>query len=267
LGLKEIMRSFIVIFSFVFLLSACVSTETTVTTKNTGSGGKMQFNPDAAAKTRLKLALLYLQKKNMSKAKENIDKALKYQPNNADVYRVFGYYFQQVQEYNKAEEMFKKSLSLDKNNAITYSTYGTFLCQQGRYQEADEAYSSALKQLSYTGMAKTYENAGICSEKAGSLDKAIYYFQFALSHNPNNFNLQLTLARLSITQKDYKAARLNLLNFQKENKASAESLWQWIRLSYATGKNASLSKYAGELLTEFPDSQQALDYLDHDYYE
>jgi len=261
------MRYFIVVFSFVFLLSACVSTETTVTTKNTGSGGKMQFDPDAAAQTRIKLALLYLKKKNMGKAKENIEKALKYQPDNSDVYRVFGYYFQQVQEYDKAEKMFKKSLSLDDHNANTYSMYGTFLCKQARYQEADDAYSSALKQLSYTGMAKTYENAAICSEKAGNIDKAIHYFQFALSHNPNKSSLQLTLVRLFITKKDYEAARLNLLNFQKENKASAESLWQWIRLSYATGKNASLSKYAGKLLTQFPDSQQALDYLDHDYYE
>jgi type IV pilus assembly protein PilF len=70
-----------------------------------------------------------------------------------------------------------------------------------------------------------------------------------------------------ISKKDYKAARLSLFNFEKQNRASAESLWQWIRLSYATEKSASLNKYAGKLLTEFPESQQALDYLNHDYYE
>jgi type IV pilus assembly protein PilF len=261
------MRQFIVIISFVLLLSACVSTETTVTTKNTGAGGKMAFDPQAAAESRLKLALLYLKKDNMSKAKENIELALEYQPKNADIYRVFGYYYQQVNEYEKAEEMYKKSLSLDKSNPSTYSTYGTFLCKQERYQEADDAFLVALKKTSYTGAANTYENAGICSEKAGKIDKAIYYYQYALSHNPSKSNLRLTLAKLSITKKDYKTARLNLFNFQKKNKASAESLWQWIRLSYATGKNASLNKYAGKLLAEFPDSQQALDYLNHDYYE
>ena len=141
------------------------------------------------------------------------------------------------------------------------------MCKQARYPEAENAFLTAVKQTTYTAVANTYENAGTCSEKAGAVDKAIYYYQYALSHNPNKSYLQLTLAKLFISKKDYKAARLNLFNFQMKNKASAESLWQWIRLSYATEKNASLNKYAGKLLEEFPESQQALDYLNHDYYE
>ena len=39
------MRQAIVIISFFLLLSACVSTETTVTTKNAGTGHKMAFDP------------------------------------------------------------------------------------------------------------------------------------------------------------------------------------------------------------------------------
>ena len=261
------MRQAIVIISFLLLLSACVATETTVTTKNSGAGTKMAFDPQAAADTRVKLALVYLQKNNMQQAKENIEKALEYQPNDADIYRVFAYYYQRVKEVDKAEALYKKSLSLDSENPDTYNNYGTFLCKQERYQEAEKAFLTALKQSSYSAVANTYENAGTCSEKAGDADKAIYYYQYALSHNPNKSYLYLTLANLSISKKDYKAARLNLFNFQKKNKASAESLWQWIRLSYATGKSAALNKYAGKLLTEFPESQQALDYLNHDYYE
>ncbi len=260
------MRQFIVIISLLLLLSACVATETTVKTKNSGAGNKMRFDPQAAAATRVKLALVYLQKNNMQMAKENIEKALQYQPNDADIYRVFAYYYQRVNEEEKAEALYKKSLSLDSNNPDTYNNYGTFLCKQGRYQEAEKAFLTALQQSSYSAVANTYENAGMCSEKARDADKAIYYYQYALSHNPNKSYLHLTLARLQISQKDYTAARLNLFNFQKNNKASAESLWQWIRLSYATEKNAALNKYAGKLLTEFPESQQALDYLNHDYY-
>jgi len=261
------MRQFIVLISFVLLLSACVATETTVTTKNTGAGNNMVFDPQGAADTRIKLALLYLQKNNMQQAKENLEKALEYQPDDADIYRVFAYYYQQVKEVDKAEALYKKSLSLDSQNPHTYNNYGTFLCKQGRYQDAENAFLTALKQTSYIEVANTYENAGTCSEKAGEIDKAIYYYQYALSHSPNKYYLHLTLANLLISKDDYKAARLNLFHFQKKNDASAESLWQWIRLSYATDKNASLNKYAGKLLTEFPESQQALDYLNHDYDE
>ena len=260
------MRQLIVIISLLVFLSACVATETTIKTKNSGAGNKTRFDPQAAAATRVKLALVYLQKNNMQQAKENIEKALQYQPDDADIYRVFAYYYQRVNEEGKAEALYKKSLSLDSKNPDTYNNYGTFLCKQGRYQEAEQAFLTALQQSSYSAVANTYENAGMCSEKAGEADKALYYYQYALSHNPNKSYLLLTLARLQISQKDYPAARLNLFKFQKNNKASAESLWQWIRLSYATEKSAALNQYAGKLLTEFPESQQALDYLNHDYY-
>jgi type IV pilus assembly protein PilF len=259
------MRQLIVIISFVLFLSACVSTETTVTKKNSGAGSKMEFDPQAAAQTRVKLALVHLKKNNMQQAKENIEKALEYQPDDADIYRVFAYYYQRVNETVKAEELYKKSLSLDRDNPVTHSLYGTFLCKQKRYQEADRAFLKALQQSNYSAVANTYENAGKCSEEAGNIEKAIPYYEYALSHDPRKSNLYLRLAKLFIDKKEYKAARLNLFTFQKNNETSAECLWQWIRLSYATDKNASLTKYAGKLLAEFPDSQQALDYLNHDY--
>ncbi|MFT6987153.1 MAG: type IV pilus assembly protein PilF [Psychromonas sp.] len=260
------MRQTIVIISFLFLLSACVSSETTVTTKKSGAGNKMAFDPQGAADTRVKLAILYLQKSNMQQAKENLEKALEYQPDDANIYRIFAYYYQRVNEDDKAEEYYKKSLSLNNKNADTYNNYGTFLCQQERYQEADKAFLTAVEQSAYSSVANTYENAAVCAEKAGVMDKALFYYQYALSHNPNKSYLNLSLAKLNINQKDYNAARLNLFNYQKKSQASPESLWQWIRLSYATEKNASLNKYAGELLEQFPESQQALDYLNHEYY-
>ncbi|MCP4324448.1 MAG: type IV pilus biogenesis/stability protein PilW [Psychromonas sp.] len=260
------MRLFIVILFSVLFLSACVSRETSVTTKNTGAGNAVQFDPEGAAKTRVKLALVYLRKNNMQQAKENLDKALEYQPNDANIYRIFAYYYQRVNEDETAEKYYIKSLRIDPKNADTYNNYGTFLCKLERYNEAEEAFLSAVDQSRYTSVANTYENAAVCAEKAEAMDKALYYYQYAISHNPNKFYINLSLAKLNIDKKEYKAARLNLFNFQKRSKTTAESLWQWIRLSYATQKGASLSKYAGQLLEQFPDSQRALDYLNHEYY-
>lgn len=260
------MRLFFVFLSSILFLSACVSSETTVTTKNSGAGGSTQFDPAAAAKTRVKLALVYLRNNNMQVAKQNLDKALEYQPNDADVHRVFAYYYQRVNENKTAEEYYKKSLRLDSQNADTYNNYGTFLCKLDRFEEAESAFLNAIEQIRYLNVANTYENAALCAEKAKVDDKALFYYQYALSHNPNKTYINLSLARLNIDRKDYPSARLNLFNYQKKNKASAESLWQWVRLSYATNKEASLSKYAGQLLEKYPDSQRALDYLNHEYY-
>ncbi len=260
------MRFIFVILSSLLFLTACVSSETSVTTKNTGAGNPTQFDPKGAAKTRVKLALVYLKKNNMQQAKENLDKALEYQPNDANIYRIFAYYYQRVNENDAAEEYYKKSLRIDPKNADTYNNYGTFLCKLDRYEEAENAFLTAVEQSTYTAIANTYENAGLCADKAELTDKALYYYQYALSHNPNKVYLNLSLAKLNIDKKEYKTARLNLYNYHKKSKATPESLWQWIRLSYATEKGASLSKYAGQLLEEFPDSQRALDYLNHEYY-
>lgn len=260
------MRQFVILFSLI-LLTACVSTETTVTNKNSGAGQNMTFDPKSASDTRIKLALLYLQKDNMQQAKENIEKAIEYQPNDAKIYRVFAYYYQRVNEQDKAEELYKKSLSLDSKNADTYNNYGTFLCKQGRYEEAEKAFLTAVEQSSYSSVANTYENAGVCAEKAEATDKALFYYEYALSHNPHKTYLNLSLAKLHLDKKEYKAARLNIFNYHKKNKKTAQSLWLLIRLSFQTDKSASLTKYAGQLLQQFPESQQALDYLNHEYYE
>jgi len=259
------MRQFAIICSILFFLTACVSSETTVTKSNTTVGGKTTFDPKAAAEIRVKLAVGHLEKNNMEKAKENLEKALEYEPNNSDIYRVFGYYYQRVNENEKAEEQYKKSLSLNKKNAKTYGVYGAFLCTQERYDEAEVAFLKAIKTANYTGVANIYENAAICSEKSGKIDRALTYYQSALSHNPKKTYLHLTLAKMLIDKKEYKNARLNLFQFQKSSGVTAESLWQWVRVSYATGKSASLNKYATILLTDFPESEQALQYLNHDY--
>ena len=260
------MRLLFVFLSFSLMLGGCVTSETVVTTKNGGGGKPTEFDPEGAAETRVKLALVYLRSDSMQAAKENLDLALKYQPNDSDVLRIFAYYYQRVNEFETAEEYYKKSLRSDPKNADAYNNYGTFLCKLERYEEAETAFLKAVDITTYANVANTYENAAVCAEKAQAFEKAAFYYEYALSHNPNKSYINLSLAKLNIDRKDYGAARLNLFNYQRKSKVSAESLWQWIRLSYATEKGASLSKYAGQLLEQFPDSKRALDYLNHEYY-
>ena len=259
------MRFIFVILSTLFFISACVTSETSITSG--GNGIKTSFDPVAAAETRVKLALLYLEENQMQQAKQNLEKALEYQPDDAQIYRMFAYYYQKVNEDDKAMDSYKKSILLDSKNGDTYNNYGTFLCRKGNYKEAEEVFLKAVKLSNYTRISSTYRNAGICAEEAKDNKKAIFYYQYALSHSPNSHFLNLLLAKLNITEKDYKAAKSNLFNFQRTSKQTPESLWQWIRLSYITGKEASLSKYAGELLEKFPESQQALNYLNNEYYD
>ena len=260
------MHFIILALSSILVLSACVSSETT-TTLNTPVAQKKDFDPVAAADTRVKLALLYLQDGQMQLAKENLDTALEYQPNDAKIYRVYAYYLQQVNENKKAEAFYKESLLLDADNGDTYNNYGTFLCDLMRYEEAETAFLKAINSKNYTKIARSYANAAICAEKAGFNQKAIAYYNNALSHSQNSNELNLSLATLNITEKNFNAATKNLLMFQRKSTQTAESLWEWVRLSYGSGKQASLARYSEQLLQQFPESQQALDYLNNEYYD
>ena len=147
------MRHLIVV-SLALLLVACVSSETVVTENNRVIKRGNQFDPQSAAEIRVKLALAYLQKNNMPKAKQNLEKALSYQPNNANIYRALAYYYQRVQEVDKAKRFYIKSLSIDPNNPSTLSVYGVFLCEQGYYSKAEDSFLLAIKQPGYTGCFK-----------------------------------------------------------------------------------------------------------------
>jgi type IV pilus assembly protein PilF len=260
------MRFILVTFLSVFVITGCVSSETTTTLNNPG-GQKMAFDPEGASDTRVKLALLYLENQQMQAAKENLDTALSYQPNSPKVIRIYAYYYEKVGEFDSAETFYKKALSLDAQSGDTQHNYATFLCGQGRYEEAEGHFLKAIKSPNYSNVARSYANAAICAEKADNTDKAIFYYGYALSHSPNNTEINLALAKLNINTKKYKEAATNLLDFQRTSEATAESLWQWVRLSYATGKEASVSRYSEQLLQQFPSSQQALSYLNKEYYE
>ena len=156
---------------------------------------------------------------------------------------------------------------MDPLNADTQHNYATLLCTQGDYQQAEQAFLKAINTPNYLQTAASYQNAAYCEEAAGDLIKAIDYATLALSYAPNKINLNLFLAKLNITVKKYQAAKSNLFTFQRHSEPTAESLWQWVRLSYAEGNKASVTKYGEQLTQLFPGTPQVLNYVNKKYYD
>jgi len=260
------MRYFYCVVFSLFLLSACVTSETTTTLSNPHAVA-VDFDPVAAAQTRIELALLYLQTQQMTQAKDSLDKALQYQPSNAQALGVLAYYYQQVNDEKHAIEYYEKSLLLDPLDPDTQHNYATLLCTQGHYQQAEQAFLKAINTPNYLQTAASYQNAAYCEEAAGDLIKAIDYAKLALSYDPNKINLNLFLAKLNITVKKYQAAESNLFTFQRHSAPTAESLWQWVRLSYAEGNKASVTKHGEQLTQLFPGTPQVLNYVNKKYYD
>ena len=247
--------------SMLLALTGCV-TETTYVGKDAVRDG---VDNKAAAKTRLNLAMGYMQKGEMSQAKINIEKALAFDPDNPDVYLTQAYYFQTVGDIKSAEKSYQQLLSRDGKNPNALNNYGAFLCSNKRFAEADKQFNLALQQPEYVRMDDTYENAAFCALQSGDKTKAAKYYDLAIGYRPNRGKLLLDAAELAINMNQPDKAASYLQRYSKGGKDSVRSLWLKLELAQSKGELAQLHKYGSELVQQFPQSDQAKRYLNNDY--
>lgn len=247
--------------SMLLALTGCV-TETTYVGKDAVRDG---VDNKAAAKTRLNLAMGYMQKGEMSQAKINIEKALAFDPDNPDAYLTQAYYFQTVGDIKSAEKSYQQLLSRDGKNPNALNNYGAFLCSNKRFAEADKQFNLALQQPEYVRMDDTYENAALCALKSGNKQKAAQYFDLAIGYNPNRGMLLLSASELALMNSDTAKAAAYLKRYSLGGKETAQSLWLNLQLAQAQGEIALLHKYGQALVQQYPKSDQARRYLNNDY--
>ncbi|MGL5038359.1 MAG: PilW family type IVa pilus biogenesis/stability lipoprotein TapF [Aeromonas sp.] len=244
-------------------LPGCV-TETTYAGQNSTM---REVGPDlkAAAQTRLDLGIQYLRQGNAEQAKFNLDRALQYDPANAQIQVGFAYFYQKVGNVKAAEQHYKQALTMNPSNADAMNNYGAFLCQRGRYEEADQAFSQAVHQPGYVKIADTYENAAYCAQQNGRNDKASEYYRLALGYTPRNPRLLLDLAELSMNDGKLPDVQSYLARFADVSDESEGSLWLRLRLARVMDKPALIHQFGTELVKQYPTSQQAKRYLSNDY--
>lgn len=191
---------FMPLWGALFLVTACV----TVT-----EDGKDEpsFSTIDIADARIALGLEYLKLGSMSKAHENLQRALTIAPTYAQSILSMAYYYQRVDERDKARQLYVKAIKNNPSNGDVFNNYGVFLCEDKHYQASFDAFAKALSSPHYYDMAATYENAGICAQKALDFDKAVSYFNKALNHDPNRARSWYYLILLEIEQGKLARAR------------------------------------------------------------
>lgn len=248
------MRHFLII--FVLLLSACVSQP-----QQKGFKDPDDFDPVAAAKTRISLGLTYLKNGNYSQAKFNLDKALQFAPKLADSHFSMAYYYQLVGENIQAEKEYKAAMEMAPNNADIINTYGTFLCQQGKYPKAKEYFLKAVQSDNYVSSAETYENLALCSQKNGYVGESIEYLKNALNHQPGRAKSLLLLSEMLVNQQRWEEARQTLRRYEKVARVSAETLWFSTEIEQALGNNDLAQGYGDMLVRMYPRHPLTAEYL------
>ncbi|NTS75487.1 type IV pilus biogenesis/stability protein PilW [Catenovulum sp. SM1970] len=243
---------------FTLTLSACVTE-----TRYVGSDepvNKTDVNPVEVAKTRMALGLQYIKVGNYSQAKFNLDKALAAAPNLPEVHYSLAYYYQIVNELDNANNAYKRVLELDPENGDALNNYGAFLCQNGKIVEAEQYFLLAVEQDDYIREEQTYVNLGVCLLEHGGTEKALGYFDKALSHNPYSGKALVELADYHFSQGDVVEAKNYLKRYERAAKLTARSLWLGYRIAEQQGESHIAKQYGQSLIRYHANSKEAQEY-------
>ncbi|UPW17190.1 type IV pilus biogenesis/stability protein PilW [Agarivorans sp. TSD2052] len=257
------MKRWLYLFLVVLSVTGCV-TETRVNGQEVNNKDK-QLDKDAAAKTRISLALRYLEAGDAEQAKRNLELSQELAPNLVDVYIAQAHFYQQVRQPDRALDAYKKAKSIAPNNGDVLNNYGVMLCKQKHYDEADALFNQALANPEYVQVAGTNENAGLCALTAGHLDKALEYFSSALAYNIRRPASLLGASEVYLQQNKPEQARLYLQRYDSMSETTAKSAFAWIRVESAADNFAEEARWGLTLQQQFPKSEETKRYMANDY--
>lgn len=240
------------------LLAGCISTTT---------GPRKPVSSDAdAAQANAALGMNYMQQGNYELALEKLQRAVRQDPNMVDAHGTIAMLYSRMGEPDLAEKHYRRALQLKPGDPDLQNNYGVFLCGRDRYEEAEKSFLRAAGNGRYRTPEAALTNAGVCSRKIPSAEKAEGFFRQALSRNPRFSEALWQMADLSFERGNLLQARAFLERHMDNADTTPEALWLGVRMEQSLGHDDVARNYAGRLKSEFPTSVQTrlLMELEHD---
>lgn len=201
----------------------------------------------------LSLAQNYLAAGRLEFAMDRANRALRSDPDSADVQIVMGMIRERLGDRPRAGEHFAYAARLGPESGHVLNVYGVWLCEEGSTAEADALFMRAVKDVFYKSKEQALFNAGKCAMKAGQLDKAEQYLRQGLATAPENGLLLSEMARLQYRRGDYMSARAFVQRREALGGANAELLYLAASIEQSAGDSVAANRYRQRLQSQFPD--------------
>lgn len=195
------------------------------------------------------LAVIHLQRGELTQALVACEAALAINPRNAAAYQTQGDALHDLERHVEAVAAYDRCLALDPACFVAWSNRGSALLRNRRFDEAVSSYERALAlQTSPRWLANPYLNRGAALQELGRFDAALESFDRAIAADPGlapaHANRGCTLDCLGRPQEalssceraialdpDYATAHLNramtLLRLGRFPEGWAEYEWRW----------------------------------------
>lgn len=152
------------------------------------------------------LCLIFLNEKNLHKAKELLDRITCQKPKDVVTHRLTAYYHKLNNNLDAAREQYEKALWLDSMHAYTLREYANILYKINAYGDAVAQYEKLLSIESDND--ELFVVKGYCHEMMGEISKARISYAKALELNPNNADAAKNLTNLAEDEDFYKGLTL-----------------------------------------------------------
>jgi|KBSMisStandDraft_5_1062788.scaffolds.fasta_scaffold12627_3 type IV pilus assembly protein PilF len=255
-------RDRIAVLAFVAVVAACSSQQTVIQPVPSENKSTVKENPEEtkkhAAEVWVQLGQHYLELGKYEIAKEDLLKALKFDPKSVDAHTVLATLYDRVGDRTSAEEQYRIAAELAPTAGATNNNYGLYLCKLGRFDQAQKRFDIAKADGFYKDRDVIYLNAGTCQLLGkGPVDLAEADFRRAVEINPNNGQALYQLASVLYDKGDFFKARAYVQRFEAIGQASPDALLLARNIEVKLGNAGAAGEYAKRLREQFPESAQA----------
>ncbi len=250
----------------IVVLAACA--EQPVAPQLTPQAPATQQQADARTRADLhtQLGAGYYELRNFAVALEELNEALRADPNHGPAYNMLGLVYMELREDAAAEQNFERALRINPLDSDANNNYGWFLCQRKRHAEGIKLFMAAVRNPLYQTPDMSFVNAGMCARAAGDDAAAAQYFERALATQPSQPQALYQLAELSFRRGEIPGAKGYLTRLSRTvQNLSAEALWLALRVERRLGDREAEASYGLQLRRNFPNSRETQALLNRQY--
>lgn len=215
------------------------------------------WEPDKRADVRAQLAASYMQRNQLTIAREELEQALAIQPDHSRSNHFMALLQERLGDPQQAESRFQRAIRSDPENSQAAHDYGVFLCRRGKVDEALEQFDAALANPLYQRKELTNLRAGECLMTRPDTAEAESYFRRALSVNARLLPALLNMSDIKFNDGNFLSARAYIERYFAVGPETARSLFLASQIEQKLGAQEQATDYATRLRTKFANSAEA----------
>ena len=217
---------------------------------------QVEVSPKERAQLHVDLGAGYYERGQMDVALDELNEAVKLDPNNAKAYNIYGLIYSLLDENAKAEQNFQKAMQLAPQDSDIHHNWGWYLCTHGRAREAIPEFEQAIRDPLYKTPEIALVNAGRCSVSIGDIANAEVYFKRALAASPNNPNAAYGLALIAYKASRFDQARGWMRPAVQQANPTPEALYLGVCVERKLGDRQAELSYASQLRNRYPNADE-----------